>query len=310
MSRGSDDTRYGALAAWCVPAAPLLGLAAFFLLGWGDTDGLPDPTHELAVWKVLITVQVVVWTVFAGAGLRGLARLRDPLRAWNQRARARRWGLKTLGFVVLIYVLVVPMFVVGAVEDLQGPFLVPGQEWKVPLLHLLGATATAPFFVGLKRIQLAAVEDTPWSTSAEDIERVRSFRRFLRTATTSVGVIIALALVSTGALRHAVTAAGLEPLPQAFVLVYGAWFTGILSGAYLYVFAALDERARSIVDAAVALPDPDPRSSESFLSCTKLRAELAHELEMGGDPRKNLEGLIAVFSPLAGALLSQLGGVG
>lgn len=90
MSRGSDDTRYGALAAWCVPAAPLLGLAALFLLGWGDTDGLPDPTHELAVWKVLITVQVVVWTVFAGAGLRGLARLRDPLRAWNQRARARR----------------------------------------------------------------------------------------------------------------------------------------------------------------------------------------------------------------------------
>lgn len=39
------------------------------------------------------------------------------------------------------------------------------------------------------------------------------------------------------------------------------------------------------------------------------RRALSEELELGGDPGKNLEGLVAVFSPLIGALLSRLGGL-
>ncbi len=54
-----------------------------------------------------------------------------------------------------------------------------------------------------------------------------------------LGAIIALAVVATGALRNAVEVAKLDPLPETFVVLYGAWFTAILGAIYLYVFGAL-----------------------------------------------------------------------
>jgi hypothetical protein len=126
-------------------------------------------------------------------------------------------------------------------------------------------------------------------------------------ATASLGTIIALAVIATGALQHAVQAAKLSPLPESFVLVYGGWFTGVLAAIYLYVFTALERRARSIREKAAPLPQPDIASAEAFAASTKLRNELTQLLELGGDPRKNLEGLVAVLSPLVGALLSLAG---
>lgn len=66
----------------------------------------------------------------------------------------------------------------------------------------------------------------------------------LRSATICRGAMVALAVLATGALRTAVAAAQLRPPPETFVLLYGGWFTAILAGIYLYVFGALEERAR------------------------------------------------------------------
>jgi hypothetical protein len=173
----------------------------------------------------------------------------------------------------------------------------------------LPARQHARSFVVLKRVQLCAAEEVGWSTTAADIERIHLLRRCLRAATASLGAIIALAVIATGALRHAVEASDLIPLPDTFVLVYGACFTGILAAIYLHVFTALDGRARSLMEQAAPLPDPDLAAAEAFAASTKLRGELSAELELGGDPRKNLEGLIAVLSPLGGALLTRLGGL-
>lgn len=299
-----------------MPMAPLLGLAAFLLLEWGEEKGLPSPTPHLAVWQSLVAVQVIVWTMFATAGFRGLGRLRTAVQPSSTTRRHSRLK-QTVAFVALIYVVMAVLFVIGGVKDLRNPFLLPGQGWKVPLLHLVGAVAMLPFLVGLKWTQLACDDEKAWSTTAADIERLQQLRRFLRTATASIGVVIALALVSTGILREAVEAADFSavdpnganhnPLPQSFVIVYGAWLTGVLAAIYLYVFAALDGRGRSIIDAAAPLLDPKLETSEAFATRTKLRRELAEQLEVGGDPRKNLEGLVAVFTPLIAALLGLVG---
>jgi hypothetical protein len=85
----------------------------------------------------------------------------------------------------------------------------------------------------LKWIQRVARE-APFSPDAEeDAEVIRVLRRYLRTATASLGAIIALAVLATGALRNAVAAAQLTALPEAYVLLYGAWFTLIVAGVYL-----------------------------------------------------------------------------
>ncbi len=298
-------------------AAPLLGLATFALLkwaGWGSERDIHalGGARELAVWQFLLTAQVVVWSVLAGAGLRAVKALNAHAQAWlaeTAPAWRARWRKETARFLLFSYSVVAVLLVAGGLAGLRNPYVMTGQDWKIPLLHVIAGAAAFPFLVVLKRVQLCATEETGWSTTAKDIERIHLLRSYLRLATASLGAIIALAVIATGALRQAVEAADLTPLPDTFVLVYGAWFTGVLAAIYLHVFTALDGRARSVLERAAPLPDPNLGAAEAFATGTKLRGELSAELELGGDPRKNLEGLIAVLSPLGGALLTRLGGL-
>jgi hypothetical protein len=98
-------------------------------------------------------------------------------------------------------------------------------------------------------------------------------------------------------------------LPEAFVIIHGAFLSGVVGATYIYVFSSIEAGARSMLDVAVRLPDPDLPTADEFSAATKLRGELAQELELGGDPRKNLEGLIAVFAPLVGARITGVGGL-
>ena len=201
------------------------------------------------------------------------------------------------------------LLALGWRAKLSNPTVLQGQEWKNAVLHLIAGVAIFPFLVALKRIQLCADENSLWSATTCDIELHRLLRGYLRTSTLCLGAIIALAVVATGALRNAVEAAKLDPPPETFVVLYGAWFTAILAAIYLYVFGALEKRGRQIVNDAAPLKRRELASAPNDEATKRLRKGLSEELELGGDPRKNLEGLVAVFSPLIGALLSQLGGL-
>jgi hypothetical protein len=316
-SSGAGTRERFDLARVVTLAAPLLGLGAFALLkwvGWGSERNThaAGGARELAVWQFLITAQVVVWAVLAGAGFRAVKELDVHAQVWlpeTATAWRARWRRETARFLLFSYSVVVVLLVAGGVAGLRNPYVMNGQGWKIPLLHVVAGAAAFPFFVVLKHVQLCAAEEIGWSTTARDIERIHLLRSYLRSATASLGAIIALAVIATGALRQAVEAADLTPLPDTFVLVYGAWFTGVLAAIYLHVFTALDARARSLLERAAPLPDPNLAAAEAFAVSTKLRGELSAELELGGDPRKNLEGLIAVLSPLGGALLTRLGGL-
>ena len=281
--------------------APVLGVAAFALLEWADWGAQPDPAAsggggELDVWKFLVTVSVVVWAVLAGVGLRLLRQVRGVDRR------------ETALFVAFVLATIAIVLVAGGVAGLRNPYVMPGQDWKVPLLHVIAGAANVPLLVVLERIQLTAGDDASWSTTPADFARLRALRRTMHTAMAALGLVIALAVVATGALREATTAAGLEPVPDTFVLVYGAWFTGVVAAIYLHVFGALERRARSIRDSLAPLAEVHG-AGEAFVASRSLRREIAEELELGGDARQNLEGLLTVLAPLAGALLTRLGGL-
>jgi hypothetical protein len=305
------------LAAIVAVAAPLGGLAAFVLLRYADWGTPRDPRAtgggpELGVWQVLIAAQVIVWMLIASAGLRALAALNkeiDEVPSARAAARDGRWRRETVAFLLFTYGVLVLFLVLSGIAGMRNPNVMAGQGWKMPVLHVVAGVATLPFFVVLKRVQLWVTEDSAWSSTGKDVERVRLLRRQLRSATASLGAIIALAVVATGALRQAVEAASLEPLPETFVIVYGAGFTGVLAGVYLYVFGALDGRAREIVANGVRVPDPDPAAAEKFSARIELRRALAEELELGGDAKTNLEGLLVVLSPLVAAMLTRIGGL-
>jgi len=306
------------LSRVAIAGAPFLAFGMFALLEWADWGSPRDARarggeKELAVWEGLITAQVVVWAVLAGLGLRTLRELDAQAEVWlaeSTQARRARWRWETWSFVLFAYVVIAVVFVPGAtVGGLSAPAVLPGQEWKSGLIFGVAFAAILPFLVVLKRIQLWAAEEDGWSTSAGDIERIRVLRRKLRSATASLGTVIALFVISSGAVSDAVVAAKLPPLPDSVVLVVGGVFTGVLAAVYLYVFTSLDSRARGLLERAAPLPDPNPAAAEEFAASTNLRRELSAELELGGDPRKNLEGLIAVLSPLTAALLSRFAGL-
>ena len=287
------------------------------LLRYADWGAPRDPrasggVPELGVWQVLIAAQVVVWMLIASTGLRALAELDeeiDGLPSARTAARRARWRRETAAFLCFTYGVLVLFLVLGGIAGMRNPNVMVGQGWKTPLLHVIAGVATLPFFLVLKRVQLCATEDSFWSPRGEDIERMRLLRRHLRSATASLGAIIALAVVSTGALRQAVEAASLPALPETFVIVYGAGFTAVLAGVYLYVFGALDRRARDLVRKAVRVPDPDPAAAQEFSARIALRRALVEELELGGDAKTNLEGLVVVLSPLVAAMLTRIGGL-
>ena len=118
--------------------------------------------------------------------------------------------------------------------------------------------------------------------------------------------MVAVAVLLSGALRNAVAEAGWSRRPTRTCSSYGAWLTAILAAVYLRAFGAIERCARAIVDRAVPLPDP---AAEAFPAAVERRGLLAQELGMGGDPRSNLESLVAVLAPLAGALLTRVGGL-
>jgi hypothetical protein len=317
--REPDARRSLDLARVVIAGAPFLALGVFALLEWADWGSQPDAKaeggeKELAVWEGLITAQVAVWAVLAGVGLRAMRELDADAEAWlaeSTDAWRARWRKETTWFLLLSYGVIVVLFVPSTLGsgELRNPSILTGQEWKIVLLFVVAGVAIFPFLFVLKRIQLCAAEESGWSTRAKDLERIQVLRRQLRSATASLGTVIALFVIASGALSDAVEAAGLEPLPDSAILVAGAWFTGVLAAIYLYVFTSLDARARGILERAAPLPDPSRAAADEFVASTTLRRELSVELELGGDARKNLEGLIAVFSPLAAALLSRFGGL-
>jgi hypothetical protein len=293
-SRAFDASRVVTLCA------PLLGLGAFALLEWADWGAGPDPgasggKRELDIWTYLVTVSVVMWAVLAGVGLRLLQDLDGPWR-------------ETAPFVLFVLAVIGIVLTLGGIAGLRNPFVMDGQDWKIPLLHLVAGAANLPLLAVLKRIQLTASDDASWSATVADFERIRSLRRAMNAATAALGLVIALAVVATGALREATAAAGLDPVPETFVLVYGAWFTGVVAAIYLYVFGAIEARARWMLDRLAPLGEVRG-SGEAFVASRGLRHEVAEELELGGDARRNLEGLLAVLAPLVGALLTRLGGL-
>ena len=192
------------------------------------------------------------------------------------------------------------LLVLTWLAGVESGIVIWGQQWKNVLLHVIAAVTILPWLVALERIRLDARDGDA------TIERIRALRDGTATATAALGGMVAVAVLLSGALRNAVTEARLEPTPDAYLLIYGAWLTAILAAIYLRVFGAIERCARAIVDRAVPLPDP---AAEAFPAAVERRGLLAQELGMGGDPRSNLESLVAVLAPLAGALLTRVGGL-
>ena len=268
-------------------AAAPLGLAVFAIVTLVEVGDKPDakagPLTD--VWELMVAGSVVLWTALASVGARRLESL--PRR-------------DVRGFLAAVYGAMALLLVLTWLADVESGIVIWGQQWKNVLLHVIAAVTIFPWLVALERIRLDARDGDA------TIERVRALRdgrrrRPRRSAGWSPSPCCSRERFATRWPRPR-----LAPTPDAYVLVYGAWLTAILAAVYLRVFRAIERRAPTDRGRDGPLPDP---AAEAFPAAVERRGVLAKELGMGGDPRSNLESLVAVLAPLAGALLTRVGGL-
>jgi hypothetical protein len=315
--------------SWSTPraiqaAAPFIGLAVFLLLEEHSAETFLGQTEEYGVWQLLIVGQVIAWILLAGAGWQALTDLWRDLRDW-QLQRSRRSTLLDVG-LYLFFAYAMTVGLLALYRYVRDPGIEdPGTTRlynNIVLLTVLAIAATLPWTTSLRLVQLSCSTEKSWGRIDGDVPRIRRLRDVSLSASAALAFIIAMAVLATGALRQAL-AAGLDvavasnasadeitlltPFPEIYVVFYGLLFSALLGAIYLHVFNALDGRAQATIDGAVRLTDP--MSADRFSTVHKVRQELAAEMQIGGDIRKNLEGLLVVASPLIGALLSRLAGL-
>jgi hypothetical protein len=314
--------------SWLVPrgiqfSAPFIGIGIFFLLEDGTAGSYIGGTEEFGIWQLLIVGQVIAWALLAGAGLRTLIDMWDRLATWRLRPeRPVRDVAPYLAFGYGTVILLLILYQAARAPAAPGGDLA-GYWWKIVLLTAMGIAATLPYTILLRVAQLATAESGTWGSIADDVPRMRYLRSSSLAATAALAFIIAMAVLATGAMRQAIAAGrdraiaaiggpqaddlGLLPFPEIYVILYGVLFSALIGAIYLHVFNEFDARGQSTLDDAS--PISDPMSAADFSTVHKARAELASELQIGGDIRKNLEGFLVVISPLLSALLSRLAGI-
>ncbi len=287
----------------------------------GREEGLADD-DGYKVWQLLVMLQFLVW---AGIAVLNTRNLRDIRTRGDVDRKPWLFLAAVYGGMLLIFA---PALTMGLIASEDSALACP-----VILLVVIGGLAVLPALLSLHRVRAVAKQDALWkaqesnpgddpqapdptgdpspSASAKavlDNEQapspqsdllMRRLRRRVQPAVASVGVVIGLALIVDGQIASARVSLDVESGPPLIVL-YGSFFTGVLFAIYVWVDAALDWRSRSCIDDLVG--PSDPTDWAEFQKTEARRTALESAFGLGRSTRESFEGLVAVASPLIGAL--------
>ena len=202
----------------------------------------------------------------------------------------------------------------------------PGQQTKFIILNLLGA-AVALLGVAEMALVKAALQAEPARGGAADFVRFLELRGVLQRILAVEGTILGAAILVTGALRNAVNAYPGQlrahpgflhhhpsqkdflhaSYPHEYLLLYGAYLTLLLALFYAPVYLRLLEAGRANLDAACPLGDP---SSAGWTDSYEKRKKLQEYLQLEVTASASFRAGVAIFAPLASALVALLLGTG
>ncbi len=312
-------------------------LCAFALLSWMTHREGPElrkafvdaPTFR--TWTAVAAISVVAFCDSMLAGAHALAGHPEPpdvaggwkarLRAWvpdlKRDLRATwaaswRYGLSYVGFAVLV---IIVLLTAG-----QGGPDVPVQGWA-PLARILlglGALAAGPWIIlvwmthdKLTRTRkgiasLPSLFDGSGSpgpvADALDVQlrALIADRRMISTAVTRLIVLVLAALLLSGALRAALITwrPSSDVLPASYVLLYGAFFAGVLGLAVIPLLRAWRETAKVFVNRVV------PPSVATTTDADSARARLVSLLDLNGSLFRSPIALSSVLAPVITSLLA------
>jgi uncharacterized membrane protein YagU involved in acid resistance len=293
-------------APWRNPVWLLfIGLGGFTIgigllwLGWDQTARSEEfvRTTGFAVWAALIGVQTAYWAVVAGP-------LWVELAAMWREAKAGHSAILTLAGALVIILIVFPLL--SAAASVAWPLW--GHTMKTRALTIIGGLVVGvPALSGIALVQrrLSRREAEPGKDDLPVAIRSRSqILRFLSVA----GAVIGLAVLAAGALRKAAVPEFVvdREFPQEGILLYGAFFTGLLLLVYVPAHLALRRLGLRIRDHYFPLSEMPAPDSDFFKGWLDKRTALETLLQLNVTPSQQLQASLFILAPLISAVITSL----
>ena len=212
-----------------------------------------------------------------------------------------------------------PLFVETLFRGFRIP-RVPLNGWfpvRVGMLSGLGAFAATAGIVGVylidatARMELLAPDQQSVSPAApsdeqQQVELYLWLRAGLQRILWILAVIIAVVVIMTGQLRHALATWYHEPAyPEQLLWIYGAYFTGLIALAYVPTYLALIQYGRWIRDRCCGLL---PLRGDEGQRQEVQRRAFDTLLNLNTSVIDTTKTVLAVIAPLGGTLVTSLFG--
>lgn len=267
-------------------------------------------------WEFLASPQAMVWIFFVAGQFAFWATIVEPLWRWRSRLRldyglrlTREIGLKLAAAIV--FFALPGFFLVRIVPDSN----LAHHDPKMGLVNLIAMLVALIAVRGIWDVR-AALEATfagkgtggrPVHSVQEGISVLLDLRGDLERFITLLGVMVALATLAKGALRQAFLATGGHPaeFPPEYVLLQGAYFTGLLALVYIPTFTVLAAIGADFLEAVYPITGTD-LDWEHLARWQANRKSLEELLQLRSGAVDNLRASVSILAPAATSVITVL----
>jgi hypothetical protein len=295
-------------AAWLHPVWLLLIALGGFLVGVGillfGYEGTKRSiefvrSNGFAVWAVVIGAQTAYWAVVSGPLWANLTFV------WKRTPPGHASTLALAAALILILV-VFPLVSIVA----RNPWPLWGHSGKIRVLTIIGGLAVGvPALMGIALIQRQVNDQEAGPVDKDDVPAALEARSQILWFLSVAGAVIGLAVLAAGALRNATVPPGFvkeDRFPAEAVLLYGAFFTGLLLLVYVPAHRALRRLGARIRDHYFPLSEMPAPDDDGFRGWLDKRANLETVLQLNVTPSQQLLASLFILAPLLSAVLTSL----
>jgi len=223
-------------------------------------------------------------------------------QALNRLPKRPRFIQEAVGYGIFAVLLVGISGVVAVVVFGRGRPLatLPYMGPRFDIVYVAVVVAVAPSILAMFRVAAAIRHDT---VRAADLV---AWRVLLQSQLAGLGAVVALGTLTTASFRMAILAAypsRAGDYPVAGVLLFGAWFTGILALVYVPPSERLRRQAQTLVDRLFPIPDYFVGDWQQQL---QRRRDLTSALRLDETSQISIQNALIIAGPLITSALTLL----
>ncbi len=267
-------------------------------------------------WEFLTSPKAMVWIILVAGQFAFWAMIVEPL--WGKLSRLRlEYGL---GLTREIHLKLAAAIVFFALPGFFLVRIVPDSnlahhDLKMALVNFTAMILSLVAVAGVWYVRASlefrfagkGTREQSVESVQEGIQVLLDLRGYLQWFITVLGAMVALATLAKGALRQAFLATGgaASDFPSEYVLLQGAYFTGLLALVYIPTFTILADVGADLVESAYPVTAPD-LDLEHLSRWQANRKSLEEILQLRSGAVHNLRASVSILAPVATSVVTVL----